>query len=456
MATTAEQPGNSPSLQRTLNLPQATAINLIDMVGIGPFVTLPFIVGAMQGPACILAWLLGAALALLDGCVWAELGAKWPLAGGSYAFLQKLWPKGWGRYAAFLFIFQTAIQAPLVLASGAIGFANYFGYLQPLGVVASKAVSGGLVVLIVVLLYRKVATVGVLSIVFGIVTAATLVGIIVGGIPYFDASRAFNFGSGDFGLDSKFLGGLGNATQKTIYCYLGYYNVCHLGAEIRNPVRVIPRSIFLSIGVIALLYIGMQLAMLGVLPWEQIAASDFVVSLYVEKLYGSGAAQVATGLILVIAVSSLFAVALGYSRILYAAAADGNFFAPFARLHPRHNFPHVALLFLGGVAFAFSLLFRMGEIIAAIITMRIGVQFVSQTLGLIYWHYSQPSDARPWKMYLFPLVPIASICIWLFVLAKSDWIFIAGAVGIIALGSAVYFIGRRLGALRLREPSLES
>ena len=427
-----------PALRRDLSLVQATAINMIDMVGIGPFVTLSLIVGAMGGPQCILAWILGAVLALMDGAIWSELGAKWPLAGGSYAFLQKLWPPKLGRWLAFLFIWQTTVQAPLVIASGAIGFAKYFSYLMPLGVWEAKALSGGLVILIVLLLYRNVRTVGSISVVLWCITGGTLLWVILSAVPSFSPELAFGYPEGAFDLNAGFFGGLSKASLKTIYCYLGYYNVCHLGAEIRNPERVIPKSIFVSIGGIAVLYLCMQLAVLGVLPWQEIAGSDFAISLYFEKLYGPGVAQLATGLILLIALSSLFAVMLGYSRVLYAAAAEGNYFSAFARLHPTGNFPHVSLVVLGGIAFVFSLLFRMGEIISALITMRILIQFISQTLGLIYWHYARPDDARPWKMYLFPLLPLCSLVLWFFIFLNSDWYYIAGAFGMIAIGSLLY------------------
>ena len=130
-----------------MSLTQATAINMIDMVGIGPFVTISFVVGLMQGPISILAWLLGALLAYMDGMVWAEMGAKWPEAGGSYVFLQKIFGGRFGKLMAFLFIWQTTIQAPLVVASGAIGFSGYLEYLVPLGYYGRKAVSGALVIL---------------------------------------------------------------------------------------------------------------------------------------------------------------------------------------------------------------------------------------------------------------------------------------------------------------------
>ena len=118
---------------------------MIEMVGIGPFVVIPLVIKAMGGPQCLLAWAAGAVLALLDGFVWSELGAAMPLAGGSYVFLREAYGPGrMGRLMSFLFVWQTLIQAPLSLASGAIGFSQYASYLYPLGKYGQKAVSGAL------------------------------------------------------------------------------------------------------------------------------------------------------------------------------------------------------------------------------------------------------------------------------------------------------------------------
>ncbi|MBW4888409.1 amino acid permease [Mucilaginibacter sp. HMF5004] len=411
---------------------------MIYMVGIGPFVTLSIVVGAMKGPQCMLAWLLGALLAFMDGSVWSELGAKWPEAGGSYVFLQKLYNNKWGRLMSFLLIWQTCIQAPLVIASGAIGFSKYLAYLIPLSNYAKQAVSGGLVLLVVALLYRDVKSIGKISVFLWIVTGVTFVWLLGSGIMGFDAKKAFTFSKDAFDLTPIFFVGLGQASLQTVYSYLGYYNVCNLGGEIENPEINIPRSIFISIAGIAFIYLAMQLVVLGAMPWQQIAKSDFVISTYFEQIYNVQVANIATGLILIIAAASLFAGMLGYSRIPYAAAIDGNFFPVFGKTHPTKKFPHVSLLVIGGIAFAFSLLFKMKEVITAIITMRILVQFVGQSAGVIYWHYNKPKEPRPYKMKLFPIPAILGIIIWLFIMFTSDVKFIVGAIAIILLGAIVY------------------
>lgn len=430
-----------PRLSRSLSLVQATAINMIDMVGIGPFVTMSLIVSAMNGAWSIAAWLVGALLAYVDGCVWAELGARWPQAGGSYVFLQKLFPGRGGRMMSFLFVWQTVIQAPLVVASAAIGFTQYFTYLVPLGVYEKKALSGALVVFMVWLLYRNIQSIGRLSVVLWCITGGTLVWLIFSGIPHFNLSQALPHAlpaASVKGTGLLLFAALGQASLKAVYSYLGYYNVCHLGAEIRSPERNIPRAIFISITGIAILYLLMQTMVMGNLDWHTVARSEFVVSLYFEKIYNHATAQVATALVLCIALASLFSVLLGYSRVPYAAAVDGLFFKIFGRVHPRHRIPHVSLLMLGGLGFVFALLFKMREVITAIITMRIIVQFFAQAVGVIAWH--RRDRERPWRMPLFPLPAILSMLIWLGIFVSADWWYIAGAGGIIALGVVLYFL----------------
>ena len=428
-------------LVRGLTLTQAVAINTIDMVGIGPFIVIPFIIGAMHGPQCIIAWVLGAALAFSDGFVWAELGAKWPEAGGSYAFLQNLFGRQkLGKLMSFLYVWQTIIQAPLVMASGAIGFSQYLLYLIPsITPIEQKAVSGGLILLITILLYRKITDIGKISVFMGIIVGGTILWLIVSGLSHFQPALAFTYSKDAFDLTPAFFLGLGQASTKTIYSFLGYYNVCHLGGEITEPERNIPRSIFISISIIAVLYILMQIAVLGVIPWQEAKESKFIISLFFERLYGHTAALVATGLILFIAVSSLFAVMLGYSRVPYAAAVDGNFFTVFGKLHPTKNFPYVSLLFLAGLAFVFSLLFKMSEVITAIIVMRILVQFVGQSIGLLLYHQQNKQEAFPYRMWLYPLPPLVGITVWLFVFCSADLKYIFGALGIIALGVLMFY-----------------
>lgn len=413
------------------------------MVGIGPFITLSGIVATMQGPLSILAWLLGALLAYVDGMVWAEMGARWPEAGGSYAFLQKLFPreKG-GRLMAFLFTWQTSLQAPLVVASAAIGFTIHLPYLwDPGNEIGRRMINGAVVLLMVVLLYRDIKNIGRISVLLWIITGGTILWLIGSAFLEFHPEQAFAFRETKLGWGTLFFVALGNASLSSVYSYLGYYNVCHLGAEIKEPQRNIPRAIFISITIIAFFYLSMQTVVLGVLPAEQIAQSKFVVIDYFEHLYNPAVARVATALVLCIALSSLFSVLLGYSRVPYAAAQKGDFFPYFAKLHPTRHFPHRSLLLLGGLGFVLSIVFtdKPRPVITTIITMRILVQFVAQAVGVIRWHYLKPDDERPYKMPLFPVPAVLSVLIWLFILFTSEWIYLVISACVILLGILIYY-----------------
>ncbi len=434
-------PSKSQKLERGLGLKEATALNMIDMVGIGPFIVLPIVIKEMNGPQCMLAWVFGALLAFMDGFVWAELGAAMPEAGGSYVFLREIYGRHiWGKLFSFLLIWQTIFQAPLVIASGSIGFSQYVTYLVPLGPAGQKIISGLLVITLVILLYRNITTVGKISLFLWIGVIATIIWLIFGGVTHFNPDLAFDFPKGAFSFSFLFFAGLGSASVETIYTYLGYYNITNLGSELKAPEKNIPKSIFISIAGIAVLYLAMQLCILGVIPWREAMNSHFIVSTFVERIYGSRAADVATILILWIAFSSLFSSMLGYSRIPYAAALDGTFFKVFSRVHPKKHFPHVSLLAIGAIAFVFSLLFKLKEVISAILAMRILVQFIGQAFGVIFVRYSQPSFKLPFKMWFYPIPALIAILMWIGLFLSTGMFFALGGVVVMLIGSIIFFM----------------
>ncbi len=428
-------------LSRRIGLLQASAINMIDMVGIGPFVVLSLVVDKMHEQYSFLyAWIAGALLSFIDGMVWSELGATFPLAGGSYNFLKEGFGEKWGKPMSFLFVWQTMIQAPLVIASAAIGFAQYFSYLIALNEVESKMVSGAVVVLIVFLLYRKIEAIGKISVMLWMGVFVIMGWIIAGAVMHGNIMQPVQHINDNIELNSGFAAAFGFACVKTVYSYLGYYNVCHLGGEIIKPEKNIPRSMFISIAVICFLYLMMNVSVASVLPLHDIASSHFVVSEYINVIAGPTAAIVATAIILWVAFASVFSATLGYSRIPYAAAKDGAFFPVFAKLHPTKNFPYVSLLFIGSIAFLFSLLFKLSDVITAILAMRIIIQFVGQAIGLMLLHKRKGSNFFKWKMPLYPLPVILAIAMWLFIFYSTEIKMMLMAFVIITLGIVAYLV----------------
>jgi amino acid transporter len=439
-------------LERGLGLTEATALNITFMVGIGPFVVIPLVVQAMGGPQSLVAWFLGAVLAAFDGCVWAELGAALPQAGGSYAFLREAYgPARWGRLMSFLYIWQTLFQGPLSVASGALGFADYSTYLTSksagagrlLGIFGTRSesvIAAAVVMLAVLLLYRRIRTIGRISIILCVVVVGTILWLICGGVTHFDSRLVLTFPAGAWNWSWIFFAGLGHATVQTVYSYLGYYNVCNLGGEMKEPERNIPRAIFISILAISVLYFAMQTSILGVVPWQEAVRTKAVVSLFVERVYGPAWANLATALILITAFGSVFSATLGYSRVPYAAARDGNFFGIFARLHEKEHFPYVSLLALGAVAIVFALSLTLRDAIRSILAMRCIIQFVAQAAGLIMLRARWGAGRFPFHMWLYPLPVVAAIVGWTAIFVSTGERPMIAATAAACAGILVYLV----------------
>jgi amino acid transporter len=240
-----------------------------------------------------------------------------------------------------------------------------------------------------------------------------------------------------------FWAGFGHATLYALYDYFGYYNVCYLGEEIRRPERVIPRAILLSITAVAVLYILMSSSILSVIPWREARTSTYIASAYIERLQGAGAAQVMTILMLWIAFSSVFSLLLGYSRIPYAAAVDGNFFRIFGRLHPKGNFPYVSLITLGVIASVFSL-GRLPEVIGSLVATRVLIQYLPQAIGLFVLRRRAPDLERPFRMWLYPIPGLISILGWLYILGTVAIASLVFAVAVFLVGSVIFFIRAKI------------
>jgi len=452
MGSPAKTDTSSPTLIRGMGLWSATALNMIDMIGVGPFITMPLVVAAMGGPQALLGWIAGALLAVCDGLVSAELGAALPMSGGSYRYLREIYgPQKWGRLISFLYIWQVSFSAPLSIATGCIGLAGYAAYYWPeletvyahhqaavhapwVGtlqvnwiVTPGTAVAVLVCFLTVLLLYRRITVIGRLSKILWFGVMGTIGWIIFAGLTHFNAARAFDFPPGAFALTHRFGAGLAGAMLIAAYDYWGYYNVCFLGDEIQDPEKNIPRALLLSILLVACLYLLMNLCILAVVPWQDMlkAGQDnnklYVVSLFMRTVYGEWAARLVTGLVIATAFASVFSLMLGYSRVPYAAAKDGNYFKAFAKVHPVHRFPHVSLMALGVVAAAFCFL-RLQDAIAALVVIRLILQFLVQAVGSIVLRVRQPELPRPFRMWLYPLPALLASAGFLFILFKrQNW-----------------------------------
>jgi len=445
---------SSPRLARRFGLVQATALNMINMIGIGPFITIPLLMTALGGPQAMLGWIVAVIIVICDGLVWSELGAALPASGGSFTYLREAFGReSFGRLMAFLFVWQFILSGPLEIASGYIGFANYAGYiwtgLTPRGLLALGAAVG---VVNIALLYRRITSIATITVTLWIGTLVTTGAVVAAGAVHFDPRVAFDFPPRAFDFSIGFLFGLGAASRVAVYDYLGYYDVCYIGDEVKDPGRVIPRSIVISTVAVAVLYLAINLSIIGVVSWRDFVpassspTAQFVVSVFMERLYGPKVASLFTVMILWTAFGSVFALLLGYSRIPYAAARDGYFLEAFGRLHPSGQFPHVSLLVLGAIAIVSSF-FTLDVVIDTLIATRIIVQFIGQIAGVVLLRRRAPDLPRPFRIWLYPLPIAIAGAGWLFIFGTLDARVALFGLGVLTLG-IICFLG---WSLRVRQ-----
>ena len=443
----ATSPSNPPTLIRSIGLIQATALNVNNMIGIGPFITLPLIVGSMGGPQAMLCYIVGAIVAVCDGQVWAELSSRLPGSGGTYRFLRESYGPRWGLLMSFLFIWQVSFQGPLSFAGGCIGFANYMAYLVPIHGWWIKIAPMGVALLVVFLLYRRITVIGRMAAVFAVGAVLALLLTIAAGFANFHWSLLTDFPAGAFAMTTKFWYGLGDATRRGIYTFLGYYNVCFIGDEVKEPSKTIPRAILLAVAVVTVLYLALNSAILGSVPWREIIPgrgtdTRYIAATVAEHAFGKTAATVLVMLILWAAIASLFALMLANSRVLYAAARDGEYFSFFARVHPADKFPYVSLLALGAVAAAFTLL-SLDTVITSLVVIRSTVQFMGQNVGLYLLRRNRPDLPMPFKMWLYPLPGMVALAGWMFIFATSRQFMLLGGAFLVS-GGIAFLIHQRM------------
>ena len=440
-------------LIRGVGIRGAISINLISMIGIGPLITIPLVLGALHGPLSLIGWLLGALLALCDGLVWAELGSLYPASGGTYGYLREAFGRhGLGRLLAFLFVWQTVFVAPLNQATGYIGFANYAGYLFPAlasNPEAIKLVAVGVGIATILALYRKITTISGTGTWLAVAAFVTLLCVIVASYARFDSHQAFTLPAHD-SFWAGLRAGLGQALIIAMYDYLGYNQSSCIGGEIVNPPRTIPRSIIISILIVAVLYISMQTGVLGAIPWQSIvpladgslpALGQHVASAIVENAFGRTAALTVTILVLITAFASVYGNLLGYSRVPFAAAEDGVFLPPFAHVHRTLRFPDVSLVVMGLIALPFCF-FSLNDVINALTTGSVLIQSIAQ-IGALF-ALRKRGVAAPYRMWLFPLPALLALAGWIYVFASAGSWPIAYGIGSLVLGAAVFLVQARI------------
>jgi len=436
-----------PALERKIGPLQATAINMTQMCGIGPFVTIPAMVATMGGPQAMFGWIIGAIVALADGLIWAELGAAMPGAGGTYLYLREAFQYRTGRLMPFLFVWSAVLFIPLIMSTGIIGLVQYLGYLIP-GVTddngttpLGKIIGVGVTLLIILALFRKIGQISKLTTVLFVIMLVAVLTTIVAAFSHFSVAQAFAFTPGAFSSfgDGTFWGGLGAGLVIAIYDYLGYNTSAYLGGEVRAPGRTLPRSIIFSILGIMGLYFLLQIGVLGSIPLDQLKDAKSVASSVLEQVWGTGTAKAITVLIVIAAIGSVFAGLLGGSRVPFEAARDKVFLPAFAKLHPKLHLPTAGVLTMGAITMLGSL-FTLTTVINAAVATLVIIQSLAQVAAIVVLRFRQPNLRRPYRQWLFPVPTLVAFVGWVYIYFNAGWLPVGLSLGWIVIGAIAYLV----------------
>jgi amino acid transporter len=450
---TSSESEQVPHFQRTLGLLPSVAVNMTQMCGIGPFITIPLMVTTMGGPQAMIGWIVGAVLAMADGLIWAELGASMPGAGGTYLYLREAFQYRTGKLMPFLFVWTAMIYIPLNMSTGVIGLVQYLGYYFPVFATTPQPMSAdwfkihllsfGVVILTTWALYRNISAIAKLTNLLWVIMIVSVVGVIVASFTHFHSSLAFNFPPGAFHPGKQFFGGLGAGLLIAVYDYLGYNTTAYMGDELRDPGRVLPGSIIYSIAAMLVIYLAMNIGIMGVVPWQDVASSNYIGSLIFEVTCGKTIARLFTALIIITAFASVFTGLLGGSRVPYNAAKDKLFVPVFGRLHAKWNFPHIALIVMSIIT-AVGTLFDLTTVINMLVALMVLVQCIGQIAAVTVLRKRQPRLVRPYRMFLYPIPSIVAMIGWGFAYYNSGGPAIRWSLYLLAAGAIAFIIWAKI------------
>lgn len=451
--------------EKKLTLAQACGLNTMNMFGTGPFITIPFVVAAVDppGPQALIGYAIAAFACMNDSLVWAELGSMWPDSGGSYVYLRELYGRNkLGRLVAFEFVWQIMISGPMECASGFIATAQYLAYITKIYTYEHHSfIAFGMCVATVYALYREIDEVGTITLVLWAITIVCILFAIIAGYSSFK-SEYIATPDGAFDDAGKFFVSLGTAARFAVYDFTGYYDVNFVGKEVQNARKNIPIACVTTCCVVAMCFFLVDTAIIGSLEWRPehdgyvklVTSGDesanYIMALFCETHVGHHFAIFFTIAVAVTIFGSCFSFMIGLAQIPYTAAKDGYFYEFLAHEHPVHRgLQDYSLLFVGAVSTIFCFC-DLGIVIEGMLTMQLLLQFMGQGFGLMWYRYGvAEQEVAPFKCPLFPVPCIIQLIVFGFIFLTTKTYFTHGvplmelAIGFLILGLIMYMAWAR-------------
>jgi len=447
---------------RKIGLLQAVSLNTLMMFGTGPFITIPFCIASSDppGPQALIGYAIAAIACVCDSFIWAELGALFPMSGGSYVYAQRCLGNKWGRYVSFLFLWQLLVTGPMEVASGFIAIAQYMAYVTQNFTYGHHALLAfAFCTTCTILLYRDMTDVGTTAVVLWLGMCAAIAFTLIAGFTHWNSEY---FAVPEIKNTGVLIWSLGNAARFGIYDFTGYYDVNFIGKEVKDPERTIPLAGVATCIIVCIVYFLTYLSVMAFLPWDPADggyvglvqgegnAAAYIMSTFCEKMIGRNFAIFFTFVVIYCIYGSCFSLMLGFAQIPYAAAKAGMFMEMFAHEHVTKGFADYSLLFMGFFSCIFCFL-DLGVVIEGMMTTNIVAMFLANSLSLVYHRWQNPDFDRPYEMPLYPLPVIIQVSMFSFIFLTSDNWIISGGNPLLELGMGFLLLGSILFLLRSKK-----
>jgi len=437
---------------RKFGLLHAISLNTLMMFGTGPFITIPFCIASSDpaGPQALIGYAVAGLACVCDSFIWAELGALYPLSGGSYIYAQKCLGNKWGRYVSFLFLWQLLATGPMEIASGFIAIAQYIAYVtQNYTYEHHSLIAFAFCITCIFHLYRDMSDVGTTAVILWVGMCGAIIFTVVAG---FSHANTEYLAIPNIPDKTVLIWSLGNAARFGIYDFTGYYDVNFIGKEVKDPTRTIPLAGIWTCCIVCIVYFLTYLAVMVYLPWDPAVggyvglvegdgnAAAYIMSTFCENMFGRNFATFFTFVVIYCIYGSCFSLMLGFAQIPYAASKAGMFLDVFGHEHATKGFADYSLLFMGSCTCIFCFV-DLAIVIEGMMTTTIITMFLSNSLSLVYHRWTQPECERPYKMPFYPWPVVVQVLMFSFIFLTSDnWIF-TGGNPLLELGLLFLFIG---------------
>jgi amino acid transporter len=411
----APERDNDAAPRQVLSVFDAVMIITGIVIGGGIFAFPPLVAGMTASVGWMFgAWILGAALALIGALCYAELAASFPNAGGDYHFLTR----AYGKDLSFFFAWARIT----VITTGAIAllafvFGDYMSRVLPLG-----AQSTAIYALLVVIALTAVNVAGLRESARtqNVMSALLVLGMLIVVVAGFSAPTApLPASSSSSGVPALF----GTALLFVLFTYGGWNEAAYISAEVKGGPRVIVKVLVLSLALITLVYVLFVAALLAGLGFEGLKASKQVAADVAQKAFGAAGEKLIGAIVALAALTSINATMIVAARTNYSLGRDWPVFSFMARWNARRDAPVIAFIVTGVISAALVLIAAVNQG---------GVKFMVDFTAPVFWFFFLltgisvfvlrlrfPTTPRPFKVPMYPIVPIVFVCTCAFLLYRS-------------------------------------